>query len=298
MPVRPHIINCLLISALTVSGQTTANAVDTAPGNSQTTEQSSSVSQNPDADANDQNRHSVSLRPISQKDQQNNKDTANAVNRIPGVHLERKDLQPPAQEAPIRGFHPIKKMLQPVVRLEKNSVELEQQIMKLEGPIAALQPAMLSLHKKMGTVEQKMENMQGRIGQVGGQIEGIGGRVDNVGSEMKVISGQMTGVRGDITEVRKDIGLLNGPIKDLHKPLAEVAQPLQTVDQKLEKLAALLTTVLFAILLAAGIIAVGTPIAAILIYKNRKRLFPDMSDREFPVAKADDSRQALHPTKT
>jgi hypothetical protein len=87
-------------------------------------------------------------------------------------------------------------------------------------------------------------------------------------------------------------------MKDLGNLVAEVAQPLQTVDQKLEKLAALLTTVLFTILVAAGIIAIGTPIAAILIYRNRRKLFPDMSDRDFRVAKAGDSSQSLRPSKT
>ncbi|PWU02854.1 MAG: hypothetical protein C5B53_01215 [Candidatus Melainabacteria bacterium] len=227
----------------------------------------------------------------SPKDQQNNEETAKAANKVPGVNVEGKDLQPPPPEEPIHGFHPIKKMLQPVVQLEKNSVQLEQQIMKLEGPIAGLQPAMLRLHNKMGA-------MQGHIDDVGKRIDGVGSRVNDVGTQMKGISSQMTAVRGDISDVRKEIGTLEGPIKDLHKPLSEVSRPLLNVEQKLEKLAALLTTVLFAILLAAGIIAVGTPIAAILIYRNRRKLFPDMPDREFPVAKTGEGRSSLRASKT
>jgi archaellum component FlaC len=265
----------------------------------------------PDSEA-ETNRHNVKLRPISESQQQANEDTADAVNRIPGTQVESKDLQPPAPEEPIHGFHPIKKMLQPVVRLEKNSVELEQQIMRLEGPIAGLQPAMLGLQKKITSVEKRMGSMQdsivhvgghidnvgGHIDNVGGHIDNIGGRVNNVGTQMKGISEQMSAVRADINRVRTEIDNLNGPITDLHKPLAEVARPLLTVEQKLEKLAALLTTVLFTILVAAGIIAIGTPIAAILIYRYRRRLFPDMTDRDFPVAKASDSSQSLHPSNT
>jgi archaellum component FlaC len=250
------------------------------------------------ATANPGNSSDAQSRRISPKEQQTNEETAQAANKVPGVHVEGQDLQPPPPETPIRGFHPIKKMLQPVVRLEKNSVQLEQQIMKLEGPIAGLQPAMLSLHKKMGGVENKMGSMQAHIDEVGKRINGVGLQVNDVGTRMKDISQQMTGVRADITDVRKEIGTLEGPIKDLHKPLAEVARPLLNVEQKLEKLAALLTTVLFAILLAAGIIAIGTPVAAILIYRNRRKLFPDMSDRDFPVAKAGDGRSSLHASKS
>ena len=61
----------------------------------------------PDSEA-ETNRHNVKLRPISESQQQANEDTADAVNRIPGTQVESKDLQPPAPEEPIHGFHPIK----------------------------------------------------------------------------------------------------------------------------------------------------------------------------------------------
>lgn len=246
----------------------------------------------------EKNQANVEVKPVTPTEKQRNEETAQAANKVSGVDLQGKDLQPPAPEEPIHGFHPIKKMLQPIVRLEKNSVQLEQQIMKLEGPIAGLQPAMLDLHKKMGTVGNKISSMQSHIDNVGDRIDGVGSRVNDVDTQMGKISGQMTAVRTDITNVSKQINKLEGPIRDLHKPLSEVAQPLSTVDQKLEKLAALLTTVLFAILMAAGIIAIGTPIAAVLIYRNRRKLFPDMSDRDFPVAKATDNRPTMHASKT
>lgn len=244
------------------------------------------------------NQHNVLLKPATDVEEKNNKDTAAAVNRIPGANLQAKDLQPPAPEEPIRGFHPIKKMLQPIIRLQKNTIQLQQQIMKLEGPIASLQPSMLGLQKKMTSVEHKMGGMQGRIIDVGTSIDGVGTRVDNVGSQMGQISKQMTDVRSDLSKMQNEINRLNVPLKALQKPLIDVAQPLETVDQKLEKLAALLTTILFTIFAAAGIIAVGTPIAAILIYRNRRRLFPDMPDGEFPVPKQVDRKQTLHPKNT
>lgn len=244
------------------------------------------------------NQHNVQLKPASGTEEKNNKDTAAAVNRIPGVNVQAKDLQPPAPEEPIRGFHPIKKMLQPIIRLQKNTMQLQQQIMKLAGPIASLQPSMLGLQKKMTSVESKMGNMQGRIVDVGSSIDGVGTRVDNVGSQMNKISNQMTDVRSDLSRMQNEINRLNVPLKALQKPLVDVAQPLETVDQKLEKLAALLTTVLFTIFAAAVIIAVGTPIAAILIYRNRRRLFPDMPDGDFPLPKQVDRKQTLHPKNT
>jgi peptidoglycan hydrolase CwlO-like protein len=232
------------------------------------------------------NANQLPVKPVSASERQKNAQTADAVNRIPSVNVDPSELQPLADDKPIHGFHPIKKMLQPVERLEKNSTQLQQQIMKLEGPIAGLQPAMLSLHQKIGSVEHRMGGVQDRIQEVDSSVGTVGSKIGQVGSEIGSISSQMTNVRGDLARMQHEISDLNGPLKDLHKPLVEVAEPLKTVDQKLEKLAALLTSVLFTIVAAAVAITIGTPIAAILIYKYRRKLFPNMSDREFPVAKS------------
>lgn len=197
-----------------------------------------------------------------------NQQTAEVVNQIPGVHVEPKALKAPAPEQPIKGFHPIKRALSPIIQLQKNSVQLQQQIMRLEGPIAGLQPAMLGMKKKMTTVEGRLENMQGQLGTVENQV----GQVDS----------QITGVRTEITAVRKQIAQLQTPIEQIQKPLAGVATPLSEVKTQLAQVQALIASVLFTIMIASICIAVGTPIAAVLIYKNRKKIFPNINESEMP----------------
>ena len=75
-----------------------------------------------DNTAADKNKFAVPVKEISNKQKIENAKTAKAINKIPGVNLQASDLQPPAQDPPIKGFHPIKRALQPVVNLEKNSV--------------------------------------------------------------------------------------------------------------------------------------------------------------------------------
>ncbi len=179
--------------------------------------------------------------------------TADVVNQVPGVNVKKEDLEPPAQ-APIKGFHPIKKLLQPVENLEGMSIKLEQQIMKLEAPIAALQPPMLSLQKKMTGVDDQIGTMQKRL--------------DSMES-------QVTGVRSDLAGMRKEISELKSPIVSLQKPIAGVATPLEDLNTKLNY-------ILMAILTAAVAISLGTPFAAIMVYRNRRKLFPGMSDHEMP----------------
>jgi septal ring factor EnvC (AmiA/AmiB activator) len=180
-------------------------------------------------------------------------ETASVVNQVPGVNVKKEDLEPPT-EPPIKGFHPIKKLLRPVENLEGMSIKLEQQIMKLEGPIAALQPPMQSLQKQMITVD-------GQIGTMHGQLDSM--------------QSQVQGVRSDLAGMKQEIKELKAPIVSLEKPIAGVATPLEDLNNKLNY-------IFGAILIAALAIALGTPLAAIVVYRNRHKLFPGMSDHELP----------------
>jgi len=191
-----------------------------------------------------------------------NQQTAAAVNQIPGVKVAPTSLEEPAMP-PIRGFHPVKRALRPIQSLQALSIQLEQQIMRLEGPIAALQPPMLGLQKRMTNVESKMGGVQDHMGKVETQITGVE-------SEIK-------GVRSDLSIMRKQIGELQSPIQQLQKPLTGVAGPLTKLDNRLDQVQALMGCILLAILIATVAIAVGTPIAAIIIYVNRKKIFPGIT---------------------
>ena len=176
------------------------------------------------------------------------KNTANVVNQLPGEKVKAEDLQ--TQDEPIKGFHPIKKLLRPVENLEDTSVKLEQQVTNLEKPISTLEPPMLSLQHKMTGVDQNLGGVQTGITKV---------------------QSQMTGVRSDIASMRKDIESLRVPIVGLKGPVAGVAGPIETLQAQLNY-------ILLAILVAVLGIAIGTPLVAIFIYKNRHRLFPNEID--------------------
>jgi chromosome segregation ATPase len=180
-------------------------------------------------------------------------DTAQVVNQVPGVKVQKDDLVPPSSP-PIKGFHPIKKLLRPVENLEGMSIKLEQQIMKLEGPIAGLQPPMINL-------QHKMDGVRGSIGNMHSQLDGM--------------QAQLQGVRSDIAGMRKDIESLKTPIQHLEGPIANVSKPLEELEVRLN-------LILIAILVASVGIAIGTPVAAVWLYKNRQKL--GVHDSELPKA--------------
>lgn len=221
---------------------------------------------------------------LTKKQEQANKDTAKAANAVPGVNVDPKDLTPPPVEPPIKGFHPIKKALAPVVRLERNSMQLQQQIMKLEGPIAGLNSPMVGLQKHMVTVEGKMDGMQGELNK-------MRGKVDSVNNSMSGVQGDITAMRKEIAGLVPPINAMRGPIEKLEKPLTNVAEPLTEVRSELQQMKALLATVLGAVIIGCISIAIGTPIAAFIVYRHRHKLFPGLRDSELPQVKPPVSEQ-------
>src|ERR1700679_2565660 len=111
------------------------------------------------------------------------KATASVVNQVPGVRVAPGDLEPP-QSAPIKGFHPIKRLLQPIENLEDSSIKLEQQMVKLEGPIAAMHKPMVGIKDKMSDVNSTMNQMQDQVNGVDGQMKGVRSDLAKMHSEI------------------------------------------------------------------------------------------------------------------
>jgi len=191
--------------------------------------------------------------PVSEHRMKQAETTATAVNQIPGVNVKTEELVPPALP-PIKGFHPIKKLLRPVENLGTSAVKMQQQIMRLEGPIAALHPPMTHLEEKMGSVNGTMNKMQD-------QVTGV--------------SGQMKGVRQDLANMQKDVAQLKAPILAIQKPLVGVAKPLDRVKVQLN-------FVLLAIVLATIGVVFGMPLAAIFVYRNKEKFFSSKVTAELP----------------
>lgn len=279
---------------------TIANADKSTPGNTSNSDGSGTAAGTTEHPAVIVETAAGDVAPPSQLDTT----TINAANQVPGVNLAPGHMATPLlDEEPIKGFHPIKRLMRPVENLAKQSVILGQNIMRLEAPIASLQPSMMSLKKEMGNVQDRMGSMQNSLGSMQTGVSGVRTDIhsvrDDIGSATTAIGGvrsSIGAVRGDLGGMRRQITLLEKPIRDLRGPLTEVSQPVSTinkhlsaVDRDLADLKALLSTVLASIYVAAAVIAFGTPLAAFVVYKNRHKLFPHTQDHDFPVAKPADT---------
>lgn len=206
---------------------------------------------------------------------------AKTINKnVPGADVDADDLKEADVKKHGGGFpNPVAWMLKPVTRLQEQSVRLEQEIMKLTGPIGALQPAMLHLDKRMESIEKEMGTTREEI--------------SSVRQTMGSISGDIKGMHGDLTELKEPIVQLKQPVIDLKDPVLKLAKPvlgvearLNNLDNQLNQLKTLLAMILTAIFICAGTIAIGTPLAAIWVWRNRAKIM-----KMSPAEKAHEDRQ-------
>jgi hypothetical protein len=203
---------------------------------------------------------------------------AKAINNIPGSHVDPKDLKQ-SEVGKKGGFpNPVGWMLKPVTRLQEQSVKLEQEIMKLTGPIATLQPSMLRLDKSMTSVQKQMGDMQGTI-------TGVNSQMGSMQGDIKAMREDLSQLKGPIAELKKPVMDLRDPVLALAKPVEGVEGRLVRLDGQLNDLKTLLALVLTAIFAAALIIAIGTPIAAIMVWRNRQKLVPATKPEEIQEEK-------------
>ena len=165
---------------------------------------------------------------------------AATVNQLPGEKVDPKDLLHP----PIKGFHPLKKIFQPLDDLETSANKLDKEATKLEKPMGDLQAPMVDLQKKMVNVDHGVGHMQ---------------------KKLVSVSDQVTGARSDLSEVREEINRVKSPIRALQGPVTGVAKPLEEIQIKLNVLLLFIVIFMF-------IVSFGTPMVAILIYKNRNKI--------------------------
>lgn len=222
------------------------------------------------------NNRGVPVRKVSAHTDKMNKQTAKAVNKIPGVNIQASDLQPPAEDPPIKGFHPIKKLLRPVIRLGKSSVQIQQSMMQLEGPIAALHPSMIALDRKMTNVDHQMERMQKQLVAMGGNVDHINAGLDKVGNRVDEVRQDISGMTQQVKHLIIPIKALQTPLHELMEPLRDVTKPMSQVHGQLAELHTMLHWVLVAIIISVVAITIGTPLAAIYVYRNRKKIFPHL----------------------
>ena len=98
---------------------------------------------------------------------------------------------------------------------------------------------------------------------------------------------QLNDIRGDIRSTQKILLDIKGPVTQLRDPILSIRDPLIAiekpitgVDKDLGEVKTLLGLVLGAVFASAMIIAIGTPVAAIIVWRKRHSLLPPPTAKE------------------
>lgn len=145
--------------------------------------------------------------------------------------------------APIKGFHPIKRIVRPIWKLRQEAVELQEHIAGLRKPMDGLQPAFNSLEGKMSAVDSRMSSVLGELSGVNGSLNQLTVQMSKIDDELPAV---VTGVRDDmkevmkvrqdlreVTKVRNDLQTIGNQMKRLEGPLNQIQGPINAVIKPL-----------------------------------------------------------------
>jgi chromosome segregation ATPase len=155
---------------------------------------------------------------------------------------------------------------------------------------------------KLQTTDKHMQRIDSNMDTISAQMSSIQSSLRGTYSVLKTMSPALTDVRSDIHKIQPPLQALQEPLKSVVKPmktlnehvsnidehLKEVRDPLTNIEKpmislnneltglhsEISQLRMLLGIVLTAIFIAAIFIAVGTPIAAILVWRNKRLILP------------------------
>ncbi|HEY9788656.1 MAG TPA: hypothetical protein V6D17_24930 [Candidatus Obscuribacterales bacterium] len=178
--------------------------------------------------------------------------TSNPISGTVTRTVRPGEYQPTAKQLqewnkPIKGFHPIKRIVRPIWKLRQEAMELQDHIVALQKPMNGLQPAFTSLEGKMAGVDMRMSKVMDQLAGVNGSLSQLTQQMSKIDDELPTV---VTGVREDIHEmvkVRQDIQeiskiradihqmgtqmrRLEVPLKQLQAPMAAVIKPLSSVE--------------------------------------------------------------------
>jgi predicted nucleic acid-binding Zn-ribbon protein len=232
----------------------------------------------------------------------------------------QKSKKGKAQKPAKQGF--MRKILAPVTDLQTQSLELQQQIVKLQAPIENLQPPMIKLQDRVSSVEHQLSGVQKDMDSIRDELRSTHSDISAVHTQisrlekpigalqapvtklyqpvadlafpLKDLRRQLGDLKEEMTELKQPIAALNAPLSQLQNPLVDLRAPITNVHEELLDLKTQLKDLkaaanktaaymFFAIVLASCLIAVGTPLMALLIWNLRRPHHADLLDEKSAV---------------
>ena len=233
----------------------------------------------------------------------------NPIHWVFGPVIELQEQTTRLQQQMIKLTGPIASLQPAMLTLQKQVVSVNteikgtnQQLQTMQGELSDVRTRMDRIESGINVTNRQMKGMETEIKQLQGNISAMQHFINGTYVELQKM-------HPDITLVRTDMGKIREPIMKIQGPLTEMAQPIGRIDKRLghvqtqldniseplhqiespitgiggelaglhaeiKSLRDLLSMILTAILISAGLTIVGTPIVAILVWRNKHKLLP------------------------
>ncbi|MDZ4836632.1 MAG: hypothetical protein SGJ27_22875 [Candidatus Melainabacteria bacterium] len=187
---------------------------------------------------------------------------AEAVGEVDGVPLAKKDTEPEKKGFSIGDLNPLKWIFKPITDVQKEVKNLGKAITEIETPITDLQEPTVKVRE---------------------QIVGVSDQVGEIRNDMTGIQGSMSNVDGKLERMEKKLGKIYEPIAALNDPVTGIAEPVKRLQGNIHTMTGDLkgmkdvvggtsTAILIAVIGVGLLIVVGSPIAAMIVWKYRSTI--------------------------
>lgn len=207
------------------------------------------------------------------------------------------------------------KLTGPIAALQPAMLTLQERVESMSLQLTDVQTEMHEVRKRMHRISGRLDQTVEHITGVDSNLTKVSSQMGSVQSSLSGTYSVLKRMGPDLKNVRLDIGKIRDPIAKMQRPLEAIASPIQNLDREvtlvgremkqlivpltlMEKpvtsldkqltglhseisdLRNLLALVLTSIFVAAGITVIGTPIAAILVWRNKNKFLPKVKPGE------------------
>lgn len=216
---------------------------------------------------------------------------ASAVSPDAAPVAEYPVVKPKKKGFTLGDLNPLRWIFKPVTDMDQSLGELQGHVGRLEKPISDL--------------PKPMENLREGLAPMSGQLDGMNENIRATHSDLKSINSGMKSVDSRLGHMQQQLRKIYKPIVELKDPVIELRKPLKIVEEKLKVLAVdlkdlkdvvqtMTVTIFFTIFLVGVFIIVGSPIAAIVAWGNRKWIMQklgDVKEGEDPLAEPANAKE-------
>lgn len=183
--------------------------------------------------------------------------------QMDGVQSELRDLRSDMNAISSR----LDTTLQHMKGVDKSMQKVSMQLVSMQGSLKGTYGELQQMRPDLSTVRQDIGLIRDPIMRVHRPLQSIVGPIHNLDKQVMSVS-------SNIRQIKPPLVHMERPLVSLDRSMTGVDKEITGLHKEIVELRNLITMVLTSIFLAAVLIAIGTPIAAILVWRNKHKLLP------------------------